>query len=104
MNAHVITRRAVGSWIIYDLANTIFSMGIISLYFPLWVRGAVGSEHADTVYGNMNSVSYLLIFLVSPLLGARTARARRRMPFLVVTTLLCVACTLLLGPVGFWPT
>jgi UMF1 family MFS transporter len=33
-----------------------------------------------------------------------TDRARRRMPFLVVSTLLCVACTLLLGRVGFWPT
>jgi MFS transporter, UMF1 family len=104
MSAHVVTRRAVMSWITYDLANTIFSMGIISLYFPLWVRGAVGSEHADTVYGNMSSVSYLLIFIVSPLLGAMTDRARRRMPFLVVSTLLCVGCTLLLGRVGFWPT
>lgn len=104
MTAHVIKRRAVVSWIVYDLANTIFSMGIVSLFFPLWVRGAVGSENADTVYGNMSSVSYLLIFLVSPLLGAMTDRARRRMPFLVVSTLLCVACTLLLGRFGFWTT
>jgi MFS transporter, UMF1 family len=104
MNAHVITRRAVASWIAYDLANTIFSMGILSLYFPLWVREAVGSERADTVYGNISSISYLLIFLVSPLLGAMTDRARRRMPFLVVSTLLCIGCTLLFGRVGFWPT
>jgi UMF1 family MFS transporter len=104
MNAHVITRRAVASWIAYDLANTIFSMGILSLYFPLWVREAVGSERADTVYGNVSSLSYLLIFLVSPLLGAMTDRASRRMPFLVVSTLLCIGCTLLFGRVAFWPT
>jgi len=84
MNAHTITRRAVVSWITYDLANTIFSMGILSLYFPLWVREAVGGERADTVYGNVSSLSYLLIFVVSPLLGAMTDRARRRMPFLIV--------------------
>jgi UMF1 family MFS transporter len=100
----IITRRAVYSWIAYDLANTIFSMGILSLFFPLWVREAVGSERADTVYGNVSSLSYLLIFVVSPLLGAMTDRAPRRMPFLVVSTLLCIGCTLLFGRIGFWPT
>ena len=98
---HVITRRAVVGWIMYDLANTIFSMGILSLYFSLWVRDAVGSGRADTVYGNVSSISYLLIFIVSPLLGAMTDRARRRMPFLVVSTLLCIGCTMLLGRIGF---
>lgn len=101
---HTITRRAVVSWITYDLANTIFSMGILSLYFSLWVRDAVGSQRADTVYGNVSSLSYLLIFVVSPLLGAMTDRARRRMPFLVASTLLCIGCTLLFGRIGFWPT
>jgi len=101
---HPIARRAVWSWITYDLANTIFSMGILSLYFPLWVRDSVGAARADTVYGNFSSASYLLIFIVSPLLGAMTDRARRRMPFLVVSTLLCIGCTMLLGRVGFWPT
>jgi len=99
-----VTRRATISWITYDLANTMFSMGIVSLYFPLWVRAAAGGERADTLYGNVTAVSYLAIFIVSPLLGAMTDRARRRMPFLVVSTLLCVACTALLGRVGFWPS
>ena len=99
-----VTRRAVWSWVAFDLANTIFSMGIVSLYFPLWMREAVGSERADTLYGNLSSLSYFAIFLVSPLLGAMTDRARRRMPFLVVSTVLCVACTALLGRFGFWPT
>jgi UMF1 family MFS transporter len=102
--AQPATRRAVWSWITYDLANTIFSMGVVSLYFPLWVRETVGAARADTVYGNLSSVSYLLIFIISPLLGAMTDRARRRMPFLVVSTLVCVGCTLLFGRVGFWPT
>src|SRR5688572_17745526 len=30
---HVVTPLAVGSWVLYDLANTIFSMGVVSLYF-----------------------------------------------------------------------
>jgi len=28
---HVIPRRSVVSWVLYDLANTVFSMGVISL-------------------------------------------------------------------------
>ena len=38
-----------------------------------------------------------LVFLTAPLIGALSDQARRRMPFLFVTTLLCVAFTALLG-------
>lgn len=101
---HVVTRKAVASWVLYDLANTIFSMGVISLYFSLWVRDEVGAARADTVYGLITAVSMLIIFMVSPLLGAMTDRAPRRMPFLVVSTVTCVAFTLLLARFGFWST
>src|SRR5687767_6684476 len=95
--ASPITRRAVAGWVLYDLANTIFSMGVISLLFPLWVRDAVGAEKADARYGIITAISMGIIFILSPLLGAMTDRARRRMPFLFVSTLLCVALTTLLA-------
>jgi UMF1 family MFS transporter len=101
---HVVTTRAVTSWVLYDLANTIFSMGVISLYFSLWVRGQAGADRADTVYGLITAVSMAIIFMVSPLLGAMTDRAPRRMPFLVVSTVVCVAFTALLARFGFWTT
>ncbi len=104
MAGHVVTRRAVVSWVLYDLANTIFSMGVVSLYFSLWVREQVGAGRADTVYGVITAVSMGVIFVVSPLLGAMTDRARRRMPFLVVSTLVCVGLTALLARSGFWVT
>lgn len=88
----------------YDLANTIFSMGVVSLYFSLWVRDQVGEERVDRIYGIITAVSMLLIFFVSPLLGAMTDRARRRMPFLITSTLICVLFTMLLARFGFWPT
>jgi UMF1 family MFS transporter len=92
-----IPRRAVASWVLYDLANTIFSMGVVSLYFSLWVRDRVGAERADTVYGLVTAVSMGLIFVISPLLGSMTDRARRRMPFLIVSTLVCVGLTAVLA-------
>ena len=97
MSTPPIPRRAVASWILYDLANTIFSMGVISLYFPFFVGDAVGSARADSVYSRISALSMGLIFIVSPLLGAMTDRARRRMPFLVWSTIACCLATALLG-------
>ena len=98
------SRRAVASWVLYDLANTIFSMGVVSLYFSLWVRDAVGAERADTVYGVITAISMAVIFVASPLLGSLSDRAPRRMPFLITSTLLCVGLTVLLARDGFWFT
>jgi len=97
----VIPARAVVSWVLYDLANTIFSMGVVSVYFSTWVRDQVGKNRADYVYGVITAISMGLIFVASPILGAMTDRARRRMPFLVVSTLICVAFTALLARGGF---
>jgi MFS transporter, UMF1 family len=99
-----IPTRAVVSWVLYDLANTIFSMGVVSAYFSTWVRDQVGAARADSVYGVITAISMGLIFVASPVLGAMTDRARRRMPFLVVSTLICVFFTALLARGGFYLT
>jgi MFS transporter, UMF1 family len=99
---HRITRGAVFGWVTYDLANTIFSMGVVSLFFSLWIREAAGAERADTVWGIILALSYSIIFVASPLLGAMSDRARRRMPFLVVSTLICVVFTALLARSGLY--
>ena len=87
---HVIRTRAVVSWVLYDLANTIFSMGVVSLYFPILVRGHAGADEptscgASSARSRWGSSSSRL-----PLLGAMTDRAAKRMPFLVVSTIICV--------------
>lgn len=92
-----ISARAVTSWVVYDLANTIFSMGVVSLFFPHFVEKMVGPTQVDRTFGAIQSVSYAIIFVLSPLLGAMTDRARRRMPFLVWSTILCVGATAMLG-------
>ncbi len=104
MDTRKIPARAVVSWVLYDLANTIFSMGVVSVYFSTWVRDQVGPLRADSVYGVITAISMGLIFIASPVLGAMTDRARRRMPFLVVSTLICVLFTALLARGGFYVT
>jgi UMF1 family MFS transporter len=89
---------SVASWVLYDLANTIFSMNIVSLYFSLWIVNVMQGSDAD--YGFANSISMAIIFMLSPFLGALTDQAPRRKPFLILSTLMCVGFTLLLGQDG----
>jgi UMF1 family MFS transporter len=97
-------RAAVTGWVLYDLANTAFSMGVVSLGFPLWVREQVGAGGADRTVGLVTALSMGVIFVLSPVLGSMADRARRRLPFLVVSTIGCVALTAVLGTVAYWPT
>lgn len=88
---------AVLGWIAYDFANTIFSLNVVSRYFGPWIldRGA-----SDLLLGVVIAASGLVVALVSPLLGALSDQLGRRMPFLIVFTLACVAATAGIGLVG----
>jgi UMF1 family MFS transporter len=83
------------SWSLYDFANTIFSMNIISLYFPLWVTVDKGGE--DILYSYALSSSMVLVALSMPLLGALTDRMGKRIPLLAALTLISVLFT---GSIG----
>lgn len=93
-----ISRLSVAGWVSYDLGNTVFSFNIISLYLPLWVVNDMGGQ--DSSYGLANSISMALMFLSAPLLGAISDQARGRLPYLAVTTIVCVVLTALLGQGG----
>lgn len=88
------------SWVLYDLANTVFSMGVVSMFFPLWVRREAGPQRADMIVGLVTAASMASILVLSPIIGSMTDRARRRLPFLTVSTACCVVFTLLMGRVG----
>jgi UMF1 family MFS transporter len=88
--------------VVYDLANTIYSMGVVSLFYPNFVEHVVGDRRAGWVFGSIQAISYAIIFVLSPTLGAMTDRARRRMPFLVWTTFLCVASSVFIAKGSFF--
>jgi len=99
LQAHDVGQRisvlSVGSWALYDFANTIFSLNIVSNYFPQYV--VVDHGLKDAVYAYPQAFALLLVALVMPLLGALSDRAGRRMPWLVGFTLLCIAMTAVMG-------
>jgi UMF1 family MFS transporter len=93
-----IPRRSVASWVLYDLANTSFSLGVVTLYFPGLVKYAFGyGEDADVPVGALAAVAAAIVFVLAPILGAISDQAARRLPFLVVSTVLCVSATFFLA-------
>ena len=90
-------RIAVASWVLYDLGNTLFMMGVVSTLFPLFLRNELGADAADPALSLTQAIAAGVVFLLSPVLGAMTDYARRRVPYLVGATLICVAFTLLMG-------
>jgi UMF1 family MFS transporter len=94
----LISRKGIFSWALYDLANTIFSLNIVSIHFGLWIVNDMGGS--DSSYGYANVASMLFVLITAPMLGTMSDRSGRRIPFLVVTTCCCVVLTLLLGTGG----
>jgi len=88
----------VYSWAVYDFANTIYSMNIITMYFAQWV--IVDNHKEDIWYSVSYALSMLLVALSMPVLGAISDSCGKRKPFLLTLTLGCVVGTLLIGLVS----
>lgn len=85
----------VVSWALYDFANTIFAINIISFHFALWVTEDMKGE--DILYSIALSVSMFLAALLMPLLGSLSDRKYGKKNFLILFTLLAVTFTGLIG-------
>lgn len=82
------------SWALYDFANTIFSLNIISLYFALWI--STDLQGGEYLYPPVFALSMLMVALVAPFLGHLADRKGQK-PFLLAFTALCVSATALLA-------
>jgi MFS transporter, UMF1 family len=89
---------AVWSWVLYDFSNTIFSVSILTVFFPQWVDQEIGS--GAWLVNAATAVSALLVFFTAPILGALADLRQRRVPYLVVLTLVSVLLTALLDVAG----
>ncbi|MCD1260038.1 MFS transporter [Paenibacillus athensensis] len=97
------------SWAMYDFANTIFSSNIITIFYPFYLKAALGSNEtmsqiASTFVTYSNAISSLFLVLLSPLFGVWIDRTGRKKPYLIPFTLLCIAATLLMGFAALWDT
>jgi len=88
-------KAGVLAWAMYDFANNIFAMNVISLYFALWVTVDKGGE--DIFYSFALSASMLLSAVAAPVVGMISDKLGSRRVFLVGFTLLSVIFTALIG-------
>ncbi len=84
------SRWSVGSWVIYDLANTIFALGVIGLYFPDWLK-SIGQP--DSALAFAQATAGVAVIFLAPWAGARSDARGTRVPTLIGTTIVAVAGT-----------
>ncbi|MCE2463735.1 MAG: MFS transporter, partial [Dehalococcoidia bacterium] len=93
-------RTAVGAWITYDIANTVFWTGVVGLSFPLWLTKELSGD--DATLGYTLAAAMTVVLVAAPILGAISDQIGRKMPLLVASTLICIVATLLLGNGGMF--
>ena len=88
-------KKEVWAWSIYDLANTAFSALFVTFFFPFFIVAHLGGNefHVGLVFG----LSMLLAGILVPILGAMSDQTQRRIPFIVVFTIICVSFTILVA-------
>ncbi|MBI4398882.1 MAG: MFS transporter [Candidatus Omnitrophica bacterium] len=93
--------KAARSWALYDLANTIYSAGVVTVFLPLYITSLTS---VNLVLGVTATCSMILAGLLAPPLGALTDDAGGTKRHLIVSTAItCAAvfCLALQAPLGF---
>jgi len=87
-------RRAVFAWILYDFANTIYSLIVITVFFTPFMKDETGSNEA---LGYATAASMLVAGALVPFAGAISDRTRSTKRCLVVLTVVSATATALLA-------
>jgi UMF1 family MFS transporter len=81
-------------WYLFDLANTSFTVLIVTALFPLYFRVLVWNQAlGDSMWGYAGSITMLIIALTAPVLGAIADFGGTKKKFLVFYTSVCIAFT-----------
>ncbi|MBT8203276.1 MAG: MFS transporter [Acidimicrobiia bacterium] len=95
-------RRSVAAWASYDLANTVFALGVAGLYFPEWLIDIEGYRDRDLAFAI--NAAMIIIIILAPWLGARSDHRGTRRPYLIGATFVSVTATMFIGGTGPGPS
>lgn len=103
------TRLSVAAWATYDLANTIFALGVGSLYFADWLTENADrlpsmfsgfDEPADLALALTLDAAMVVVIFLGPWIGARSDHRGTRLPYLLPMTVLAVVPTFFIATAG----
>ncbi len=92
------TRISTTAWILYDLANTAYSMNVVSLYFSTWI--ILTFQMSDIWVSLVNSLSMLFVAFTMPVLGDWSDIKQKKLKGLMLFSLICISGTALIGLLG----
>ncbi len=94
-----IFRKEIIGWSLYDFANTIYSMNIVSLYLKRYI---VEDLHKDHLYFDIPfSLSMIFAAILLPALGAISDHAAKKKIFVMLFTF---TCCISVGVMAFIPS
>lgn len=100
--------KAVFAWTLYDFANTSFTVIVITVVFPIYFKsvivdfeqfnmlGVALQNPADFFLGLSTSVSFLIVAITAPVLGAYSDITSRKKKYIFYYSLLCIIATSLI--------
>ncbi len=94
-NPTAVDKRIVGSWCLYDFANSAFTTLVVTFIYGTFFTKfiAVNENVGTTQWSQAVSLTAILVALLSPILGAIADRGGYRKRFLFIATSVCIAAT-----------
>lgn len=92
------SKREVLAWMVYDFANTAFTVMIVTFVYGVYFKKIVcqGQVWGDFLWGLNATISLTAVALTAPILGAMADHTRGKKSFLIFFTLVCVTFSSLL--------
>ena len=108
MNGQKPNRKTVWSWALYDFANSSFTTLVVTFIYATYFTLEIAENETDGTshWSVAIAITAFVVAVLSPYLGALADRGGLRKKFLVISTIICVAGSILLffpqkGQVGF---
>jgi len=94
-NLKLLKNTNVFTWALYDIADTVYFVGIVGIFFPLWITQDMGGNDGTVAF--TLSISIGISLLLSPIIGAMSDNAVRRKYYLCAMTFTSIISLLVLG-------
>ena len=83
------------SWLLFDLANTVYAFVIPGLYFSVWLVSEKG--WTDQQLGFATSSAMIIVAILGPWVGRKSDGSEGKKRLLLLMTIMCITSTFLLG-------